>query len=342
MKLETNCLTTGIGSLPGKDAATACNMVLEYFDIPYWPQLSQRSFLESMPQFFEALPGLVNEGDKLHINPEIFDSQLEAFYQRIVDFETQGMLDSYAITKPYAQGLHRLLKCEKRVQNASAVKGQIIGPISFGLNVTTLDGKPMIYDDTMRDALIRNLQMKVRYQEDFLRSLNPNTIIFVDESSLDLIYSHYVGYDEQKARQDLQAILDIIRGLKGVHCCTNTNWPFLLDIVEVISFDAYNYSQKFILYHEEIKSFLQKGGIIAWGIVPTSENVFDEDAASLMNRLESNFQYLSTKGIEYEKLLTNCLITPVCGLGTTSLQTAVRAFDLTNQISAGLKRKYSI
>jgi hypothetical protein len=43
--------------------------------------------------------------------------------------------------------------------------------------------------------------MKVRYQEELLRTINSNIMIFIDESSLDLIYSPYVGYDEEKARQ---------------------------------------------------------------------------------------------------------------------------------------------
>lgn len=234
MELEANCLTTGIGSVPCTDAATACNMVLDYFDVPYWPQLSKRSSNESMPQFFEAFPGLVTQGDKLYIDPEIFESQLEAFYQRVVDFETQGILEGFAISEQYAQGLHWFLKFKERMRDVKAIKGQIIGPISFGLNVTAANGKPMIYDDTMREALIRNLQMKVRYQEELLQTVSPNIMIFIDESSLDLIYSPYIGYDEEKAKQDLQAILGVIRGLRGVHCCTNTNWPFLLELVDVI------------------------------------------------------------------------------------------------------------
>ena len=76
--------------------------------------------------------------------------------------------------------------------------------------------------------------------------------------------------------------------------------------------------------------------------MPTSEDVFSEDAASLMNRLESNFIYLSAKGIEYEDLLRKCLITPVCGLGTKSMRITTRAFELTREISDSLRRKYSL
>ncbi len=342
MELKANCLTTGIGSVPCTNAVTACHVVLDYFDVPYWPQLPKRSSNESMPQFFEAFPGLVTEGDRLYIDPDKFELQLEDFYQRVVDFETRGTLDGFAISEQYAEGLHSFLKFKERMRDVKAVKGQSIGPVSFGLNVLVANGKPMIYDDMMRDALVKNLTMKVRYQEELLRTISSNTMIFIDESSLDLIYSPYIGYDEEKARQDLKAILGVIRGLRGIHCCTNTNWPFLLELVDVVSFDAYNYSHRFLLHHEAIKGFLQKGGLIAWGIVPTSEDAISEDAASLIKRLESNFEYLSAKGIEYVDLLRKSLITPACGLGTKSIPTALRAFELTREISHSLRHKYSL
>jgi hypothetical protein len=112
--------------------------------------------------------------------------------------------------------------------------------------------------------------------------------------------------------------------------------------VDVISFDAYNYSHRFILHHEAIKRFLQKEGLIAWGIVPTSEDALGEDAASLINRLESNFEYLTAKGIEDDDLLRKSMITPVYGLGTKSMPTAVRVFELTREVSYSLRHKYSL
>ena len=342
MRFKANCLTTGIGSLPLLDAASACNMVLEYFDVPYWPQLPKRSARESMPQFFEGFPGLVTRENKLYIDPEKFESELESFYQHIIDYETSDMLEGFAISKRFAPGLYQFLEFKDRLKHCSAIKGQIIGPISFGLNVTGRGEKPMIYNDDMHDALISNLAMKVRYQEEMLRSVTPTTIIFVDESSLDLIYSPHVGYDEKKARQDLEAILRAVKGLRGIHCCTNTNWPFLLDLVDVISFDAYTYADKFIRYHEEISGFIDRGGIIAWGIVPASNDIFHEDASGLMKRLESNLEYLATRGVDFNSLLRNCLITPVCGLGTMNKKVTIRAYELTKEVSCRLRRKYSL
>jgi len=342
MEFEANCLTTGIGSVPWTDAAVACEQVLAHADIPYWPQLYRRSFNESLPQFFEGFPGLVVEGESLVIDSDLFARELEPFYQKIIDFESRGTLEGFAISEGYAPGLHHFVELKDRLQAAKAVKGQIVGPVSFGLSVTASDGRPMIYDETMREALVRNLQMKAVYQERLLRTVNPDTMIFIDESSLDRIYSPFIGYDEAQARQDLAAILAAIKGLKGVHCCTNTNWPFLLEMIDVISFDAFRYSGEFMMHHAAIKKFLERGGVITWGIVPASEDVFHETAAGLANRLEAVFQSLYSLGIGQAAVLKNSLVTPVCGLGTGSVQTALRAFELTKEVSALLRREYSL
>ena len=342
MDLVANCLTTGIGSVPWPDPATAASNVLEYCDIPYWPQLFRRSPTESRPQFFEDFPGLVTEGGSLRMDTAIFQSRLEAFYRRVLDFEERGTLQNFAVSENYAAGLQYFLSLKEKLLSASAVKGQIIGPISFGLSVPASDGRPMIYDPTMREALVLNLQMKARWQEGVLRQLNPRTIMFIDEASLDRIYNPFIGYDEEKSRQDLQAILGVLAGLKGVHCCTDTNWPFVLDIVDAVSFDAYNGAEGFLIHRAAVQRFVERGGIIAWGIVPASEDVFKESAEALAERLDSYFTELSARGEEHALLLRNSLITPVCGLGTGSADAAMRSLHLTRDISDLLRLKHGL
>jgi hypothetical protein len=60
-KLRGNFYPTAVGSLPYKDAKTACEKILKYFkDIPFWPQLVKRSFLENMyVQYSQRIPGIV-------------------------------------------------------------------------------------------------------------------------------------------------------------------------------------------------------------------------------------------------------------------------------------------
>ena len=184
--------------------------------------------------------------------------------------------------------------------------------------------------------------MKARWQERALKALNPNTIMLIDEASLDRIYSPFVGYDEEKARQDLQAILSVLTGMKGVHCCINTNWPFLLDMVDVISLDAYGNAPEFLMHQAAARRFVERGGIIAWGIVPASDAVFGETAESLTARLESHFEQLAGYGIDHQALVKNCLITPTCGLGTADVDASMRVFEVTRGVSDLMRLRHGL
>ena len=82
-KLEFGCLPTGIGSMPHKNADEACSLILKYLpEIPFWPQLPQRSDRENMIiQFSEGFPGAIVEGGKIHIEPSAdFDSEIEQIH----------------------------------------------------------------------------------------------------------------------------------------------------------------------------------------------------------------------------------------------------------------------
>src|SRR3990170_7914559 len=60
MEFEHFYHATGIGSLPHKDEKEAFRLILKNFpEIPFWPQLPKRSFLEGMVvQYSEGFPSL--------------------------------------------------------------------------------------------------------------------------------------------------------------------------------------------------------------------------------------------------------------------------------------------
>ena len=79
--------TTGIGSLPHRDPVEACRLVLQTFDIPFWPQLPALSFFESMiPQYSEGMPFLKidEEREKIWVERDGGDA-LSQFYETCTD-----------------------------------------------------------------------------------------------------------------------------------------------------------------------------------------------------------------------------------------------------------------
>jgi len=336
-----NGLATAIGSMPHTDPVEACSIALANLkDIPVWPQLPNRSFLENMyAQYSEGLPGIVITGDRVYIDRSV---DLSEPLQRLYEAYLKKDIDKYAISPENAAGLHQFLKQMPRPN--FAVKGQITGPISFGLLVTDQDRRSILYDETLADALAKHLRLKAAWQERELAKLSPNTIIFIDEPYLVSLGSAFVPLSNDTVIKLINEVIGGLKGLKGIHCCGNTDWSVLMNTsIDILNFDAYNYGESLALYPSELKAFLKRGGIIAFGIVPSEENSLEKETVpKLLDRLQQIMRLLSGKGISYDILLERCLITPSCGLASISPQAATRALELTSEVSREFRRSHNL
>ena len=250
-------------------------------------------------------------------------------------------IDKYPISPEYAAGLRKFLS----LTNLSplAVKGQVTGPITWGLTVTDDSQKAIIYDDTLADAVVKLLRLKAVWQEKELKQISRNTIIFVDEPYMSAFGSVSVLLSRERVISLLEEVFGGISGLKGVHCCGNTDWSVLLDTsADIISFDAYNYAQSLSLYPAEIKKFLDRGGAIAWGIIPNDEeSLAKESVASLKDRLEEAMAPFTRKGIPFKQLIRQGLLTPSCGLASlTTKEAAALALELLAGLSLAIRKRY--
>jgi hypothetical protein len=110
-------------------------------------------------------------------------------------------------------------------------------------------------------------------------------IIFFDEPSLSFYGSAFSALNREEVVLSLNECIKGLKGLKGVHCCGNTDWSILLFTkIDILSFDAYGYLENLSLHPKELKKFLERGGILACGIIPTSEAVLKEGVQSLVKR----------------------------------------------------------
>lgn len=337
---ELSGLATAIGSMPHKDPGEACELVLKYLPgIPAWPQLPQRSFVENM--YFQFRPPFLGRGLQEEVDGSIWvdlSQDHSAELEQLYSDDIENSLERYAIDADRAAGLHTFL--QQRPENANALKGQVTGPISLGLTATDQDRRPLLYNDVFADAIARHLRLKASWQERELRALCPSTIIFVDEPYLASIGSAFVSLPRQQAIALINQVLEGISGLRGVHCCGNTDWSLVLETSpDILHFDAYNYGESLTLYPEEVKAFLEQGGVIAWGIVPDNEEALaKEDVSTLLSRLDELRDRLARKGVDRAMLTERCLVTPSCGLGGMSPEGAEKALMLLAQVSAELRK----
>ncbi len=349
MKFKPRCLPTAIGSVPHIAPSEACRVVLRYLkEIPAWPQLPKRSYLENMyVQYTEGMPRVVINLEKERV---YFDTSgdisgdVTKFYESYLAEE----LDAFAVSPEYAAGLHAFLVSLQKIPSSPLfVKGQITGPISFGLTVPDEGQKPILYHEIFADVIVKALALKARWQERKFKKILPDvpTVVFFDEPYLTSYGSAFFSLNRGDVVKHLSEVFSLVDGLVGVHCCGRTDWTLFTESgANIISFDAYDYAESIALYPREIDQFLKGGGVLAWGIVPSTfpdpSRVEKENAESLIARLEEKMQLLVDKGIDKEVLLENCLITPNCGTASMSIELAERAYELTRAVSDGMKKKY--
>ncbi len=335
------CLPTGIGSLPFTESKEACETVLQAFpEIPFWPQLPQKSAKENMYwQYSQNLPGLVFEKERMYIKtPDL--SEVEKFYEQFLSED----LNLFAITQSFAEGFYQFQNYEKQLKGAFAVKGQITGPVSFLLQVTDENKRSILYNDELKDIAIKNLLRKANWQESILQKFNPNIIMFLDEPYLSAFGSAFTSLSREQVIDSLEEVLQGIKAYTGVHCCGNTDWSLLLETsLDILNLDAYSYADNLLLYEDQLKKYLDRGGSIAWGIVPTdAELLKDVTEKHLLEKLESIWKRLKERKIDQERLLFSSLITPACGLGTVIPEMAQKALTLTKNLSYEIREKYRL
>lgn len=328
---------TAIGSMPQTDPAEAGAIVLRYLpEIPVWPQLPHRAFLENMyAQFSKGLPGLAIEDEHIYIDRS---ADLSEGMERLYAAYLEGDLDAFAISPDYAAGFHWFLK--QNLKTAKILKGQVTGPISFGLAVTDKERRPILYDETLADAIARHLRLKAAWQERELQRVASSTIMFIDEPYLASLGSAFVALSNETVIRLINEVLGGLRGLKGIHCCGNTDWSVLMSTeINILNFDAYTYGESLGLYPIELRAFLDRGGVVAWGIVPSDEIALKKESVlTLLARLRRLLDALAGKGVNRDLLFAQSLITPSCGLASLSTEGAERALELTAAVSREFRR----
>jgi methionine synthase II (cobalamin-independent) len=324
MHFEPRCLATTIGSLPLEDARKATELILTYTpQIPSWVQLAKRPREGMLIQFTEGLPGLTRSDQKLYFDTEApgFQDDLSHFYERYLaaaENQPSAAIESFALTPSYAEGFHVFLDALNQGEyQPIALKGQVTGPFTLATSLTDQAGKSSFYNPQLRDCIVKMISLKAQWQIKKLHPFGVPVIISIDEPSLvGFGSSAYLGISASDVQKDLNEIIAHIHShnaYAAIHCCENTDWSMLLATdIDILSFDAYSYFDKVLLYAEPLKTFIEKKGIVAWGLIPTADPVLlqRETAPSLIHKFESHLKHLGEHTMDTEQVLRYSLLTP--------------------------------
>lgn len=331
---------TLVGSFPHLDVEDLVAAILGRTpELAAWPQLPARDFRETLfAQFSEGLPGVVVDCDQRRIffrTDATFTEQLEGFARACVTAD----VDRFAMSRAHALGLHVFMRQITRLGECGPrwVKGQVTGPVSFAMGVNDENDRPLARTPELYEIATAGMAMKARWMARTLRSVAKGALIMLDEPCLCLAGSGFATISRDKIKTAINgaaAAIHAENAVCGLHCCGNTDWSLVLETdIDVVNFDAHRYFQGLSNFSRELHAFAERGGLLAWGCVPTSGNPADLETQNLLSQLKGHVQALTRLGLNQERLLAQSLLTPACGLGTRSVAEANRVFDALTELA---------
>jgi predicted transcriptional regulator len=94
-----------------------------------------------------------------------------------------------------------------------------------------------------------------------------------------------------------------------------------------------------------VKRFLDRGGVLVWGIVPTTQAVFEaEGLEALEARLLSVWEAFFQRGVDRERLIKQSLLSPAtcCLINADREKTVEKAFETVRALSARLRERFGL
>jgi len=318
---------TGIGSLPLTSITSAVRSVAEFSpEVPFWPQLPQLSERESIVgQGLGIIENLIeprDEGYGYKVKRGQLDSVLEILYRSRGELTSANAAGFGAFEKALSSGLFH---------SAVAVKGQIEGPITLAAYLFNED-RPFLADPALFDAIVFHVSQIIAWQIDRLKSAGLPVLLFVDEPALCLDASLANAVSEEQRLDALAATLADarIRGAyAGLHCCAARPFERMYRVQpDIISFDAHAGLDLFFADWHAL-DFIQQGGTVAYGIVPTRPGVNAVDSASIFIRW---LKAASLAG-DPQKFAQHAMITATCGLGLLDTSAVAESFEVAHSVS---------
>jgi len=327
--------TTAIGSLPHREATAAVEFVFDSgVDVPFWPQLPKRDFREWMvPQYGADLPGFHLDVENKRFGVKRGDDFVDAltrFYEKVLDPASE-----FPVSPEYAAGYYAFVdRLARQADKPEIVKGHVTGPLTFTLGLNLEDGRPVYADEELRQASFQLLARSAGWQARQLgRLAAKGALVFIDEPIYSALgtaaYLAVKSEDVQSTLSELSTAIRAEGGMAGVHCCGNADWETVLaSEIDVLNFDAWGFAPTLAVYASSIMAFLQRGGTLAWGIVPTNDEIDDATEQLIADKLDGAVAEFVSRGVDRERLMKQSILTPSCGCGSLTENQAERVFGL--------------
>ena len=342
MNFRPKFAATALAGIPHRDVTEACRLMRNHFpEVTPVPILtmSVRRYIENMPCI-----NINRENRQVSFQVSGRENELAEFYDRYLSND----LDYFAIHPEREPALYKLAEMyrDEPWPELKFIMFHVVGIYGLSSSIKDENGVPSFHNDTLRDMIVKTLLMKAKWNKRKIEELFPGTQVMVNLGNGGLsAFLSAGGTGSWDLIKDLyNEQIEAVDTLTQIHCCANFDWSLLMKTkTDSINFDAYQYGETMSFYSRELKGFLERGGMIAWGIVPTTahgEDLLKEDPRTLMEKLEGHIQSAVDKGIDKELLLESSWVTPSCAPQTLSNELAERVLAYTSEVSQRFREKY--
>ena len=314
-------LATSIGSLPHTDPRAAATFVLERHPrLPAAPSLPNRSGMERMiAQAAWGIPGV----------SVLADGSLEVD-ERLVD--PVAPLASTGIDGEPFVGLRAFLAAV--VGRQAPIKLQLTGPVTLGIALHSL-GIPVNRAFSVAGAAVRARARSLVAAAQETAPMAP-LVVFVDEPGLTAAMDPAFPLDPNRTIDLVSSALATLEhdAITGLHCCGPADWRVVLQAgPQILSMPV---SSGAIDHAGAMGAFLERGGWIAWGAVPTT-GPLGATPDRLWQQLSAEWCGPTHGGCDPVLLREQALGTPACGLATHGEEQADLVLSRTNQVARRLE-----
>ncbi len=224
-------------------------------------------------------------------------------------------------------------------------RAELLGPVSLALQIVDEQEQPSAYNPPMREALSQHLALRAAWLCEHIATHAGGAVIWLDEPFLDALNSPFCPLDWEAGLGLLARSLADLPAPRGLCLVGTTNWADVLALpVDVIGFDAYEHGAGLIRAAGAVAGFLERGGVIAWGIVPADAAALaQERVETLVGRFESTVEYLAAAGnLSAAHLRAAALISTNGSLAHLAPELATRAATLCREVSAYLRTRHQL
>ena len=310
-----NGLATGIGSLPHRDGHDAARFALTAMALPAIPTLPRRSPAEGMiAQAVVGIEGItVGQYGSLAVDVRRIDP--------INPVRTDIQHDAFGGFRDFLE--------EAAAAHTTAVKWQLVGPVTLGIALIRA-GVP---EHEAFEVAVRAVRSHIQSLLDEVERALPGCaqVVFIDEPSLSRLPEPGFPLAPDTAIDLVSGALAAIepRAVSGLHCCADADWASLIAAGPQVL--AVPVKPEVAFSSGYLHQFLSRGGVIAWGVVPT-DGPIPMSAERPWRQLSELWCQMVQRGCDQVQLRRQCIVTPECGLGLHAPSVAERVHGITAEL----------